>query len=169
MAGNYLEQLIAQWYEFQGFFVRQNVLVGKRLKGGYECELDIVAYHPSNQKLVHIEPSMDADSWANRERRFKKKFEAGEKYIPTLFEGFTLPDEIEQLAVLVFASKVTHQEIGGGRIVLIQEILSDIFHALRDQKIASNAIPEHLPIIRSFQLVSDYRKAINEVWSLKGK
>lgn len=62
MEGNYLEQLIAQWYEFQGFFVRQNVLVGKRPKGGYECELDIVAYHPSDQKLVHIEPSMDADS-----------------------------------------------------------------------------------------------------------
>lgn len=70
--------------------------------------------------------------------------------------------------MLVFASKAKHQEIGGGRIVLIQEVLRDIFHALRDQKIASNAIPEHLPILRSFQLVSDYRKAINEVWSENG-
>ena len=168
MAGNYLEQLIAEWYEFQGYFVRQNILVGKREKGGYECELDIVAYHPSERRLVHLEPSMDADSWANRELRFRKKFEAGRKYIPTLFEGFTIPEKIEQVAVLVFASKVTHQEIGGGRIILIQEILRDIFHSLRNQKIASSAIPEHLPILRSFQLVSDYRKIINEVWSENG-
>lgn len=167
MAGNYLEQLIAEWYEFQGYFVRQNIFVGKRQKGGYECELDIVAYHPSERRLVHLEPSMDADSWAKRELRFRKKFEAGRKYIPTLFEGFALPDKIEQIAVLVFASKATHQEIGGGRLVLIQEILTDIFHSLRDQKIASSAIPEHLPILRSFQLVSDYRKAINEVWLKK--
>jgi len=169
MAGNYLEQLIAEWYEFQGYFVRQNILVGKRQKGGYECELDIVAYHPSERRLVHLEPSMDADSWAKRELRFRNKFQAGRKYIPTLFEGFTLPEKIEHIAVLVFASKATHQKIGGGDIVLIQEILRDIFHALRDQKIVSSAIPEHLPILRSFQLVSDYRKAINEVWSEKGE
>lgn len=63
--------------------------------------------------------------------------------------------------------KVTYQEIGGCRLVLIQEILTDIFHALADQKIASNAIPEHLLILRSFQLVSDYRRAISEVWLKK--
>ena len=44
MAANYLEQMIAVWYEYRGFFVRRNVLVGKRPKGGYECELDVVAY-----------------------------------------------------------------------------------------------------------------------------
>ena len=44
MAINFLEQLIAEWYEYRGYFVRRNVLVGRRLKGGYECELDIVAF-----------------------------------------------------------------------------------------------------------------------------
>jgi hypothetical protein len=29
VAANYLEQLIAEWYEHKGFFVRRNVLVGK--------------------------------------------------------------------------------------------------------------------------------------------
>jgi len=84
---NYLEELTREWYEYQGYFVRQNVMVGKRPKGGYECELDVVAFHPVRKHLVHIEPSMDADSWAVREIRYKRKFNAGKKYIPTLFEG----------------------------------------------------------------------------------
>lgn len=87
MPSNHLEQLIAEWYEYQGYFVRRNILVGKRAKGGYECELDIVAFHPLTKHLVHIEPSLDANSWAVREARFKRKFDAGRKYIPGLFDG----------------------------------------------------------------------------------
>jgi hypothetical protein len=34
--------------------VRRNVQVGKRPKGGYECELDIVAFHPEQRALVHL-------------------------------------------------------------------------------------------------------------------
>jgi hypothetical protein len=34
-----LEQLVAEWYEFQGYFVRRNVRVGRRLKGGHDGEL----------------------------------------------------------------------------------------------------------------------------------
>ena len=61
MASNYLEQLVAEWYEYQGYFIRRNVLVGKREQGGYECELDVVAFHPETKQLVHIEPSTDAE------------------------------------------------------------------------------------------------------------
>jgi len=160
MAANYLEQLIAEWYEYKGFFVRRNVLVGKRPKGGYECELDVVAFHPHERRLVHIEPSMDADSWAERERRYKKKFAAGRKYIPQLFKGLELPEEIEQIAVLVFASKATHETIGEGRLVLIRELLEEIFTDLKDRSIASRAVPEHLMVLRSFQFVAQYRDAV---------
>lgn len=48
---NYLEQLISEWYEYQGYFVRRNVLVGKRSDGGWECELDVVAFHPTKKHL----------------------------------------------------------------------------------------------------------------------
>ncbi len=81
MASNFLEQLVGEWYEYRGYFVRRNVLVGKRAKGGYECELDVVAFNPVTRHLVHIEPSMDCDSWPVRERRYGKKFRAGRKYI----------------------------------------------------------------------------------------
>lgn len=62
MPSNYLEQLAAEWYEYQGYFVRRNIRVGLRKQGGYEGELDVVAFHPGRVALVHIETSMDADS-----------------------------------------------------------------------------------------------------------
>ncbi len=168
MAANYLEELIAEWYEYQGFFVRRNVLVGKRARGGYECELDVVAFQPKDKKLVHIEPSMDADSWEIRERRFRKKFEAGEKYIPDLFVGMDLPGRIDQIALLGFASKQTHQTLGGGRIMLVRELLEEIFQDFITKHINSSAIPEHAPILRSFQFVSDYRDVMMSVWTKLG-
>jgi hypothetical protein len=164
MAINYLEQLIAEWYEYQGYFVRRNVLVGKRAKGGYECELDVVAFHPQTKHLVQIEPSMDAESWARREERYRKKFEAGRDYIPVLFDGLDLPDEIEQIAVLVFASKQNHETLGGGRLVLAKELLEEIFREIRPKRLASDAIPEHLAILRSFQFVTEYRDIVIGVW-----
>jgi hypothetical protein len=165
MPSNHLEQLVAEWYEYLGYFVRRNIFVGRRSKGGYECEHDIVAFHPQNKHLVHIEPSLDANSWSIREARYKKKFDAGRKYIPSLFKGLDIPAEIEQFAVLVFASSTNHSTIGGGRVVIVDDLLKEIFHELRDKHLASNAIPEHLIILRSFQFATEYRKAIMDVWS----
>jgi len=160
MAANYLEQLIAEWYEYKGFFVRRNVLVGKRPKGGHECELDVVAFHPHEKRLVHIEPSMDGSSWEEREKRYKKKFDRGRKYIPHLFQGLDLPKDIEQIAVLVFASKTNHSTLGGGKLMLIDELLTEIFTDLKDRTITSHAVPEHLMVLRSFQFVAQYRGAV---------
>ena len=98
---NFLEQLVGEWYEYNGYFVRRNVLVGPLAHGGYECELDVVAFHPEERHLVHIEPSMDADTWAVRETRFGKKFVAGRKYIPGLFGSIDVPKKPEQIALLV--------------------------------------------------------------------
>jgi hypothetical protein len=162
---NFLEQLTREWYEYQGYFVRQNVNVGKRTAGGYECELDIVAFHPKKQHLVHIEPSMDADSWANREKRYAKKFAAGRKYIPKLFDGLELPENIEQIALLVFASTVNKKTLGGGRIMILDQFLSEILTGLADSTIASSAVPEQLPIVRTLQFVSHYRLAVVEAWN----
>ena len=164
MSINHLEQLVAEWYEYQGYFVRRNVWVGPRPKGGYECELDVVAFHPQSRNLIHLEPSMDADSWATREKRYRKKFDAGRKYIPSLFEGFRLPNEIEQIAILVFASKQNHETLGGGKLVLASEFLEEIFRDLKSKSLSSSAISEQLTILRSFQFVSEYRKMIMGVW-----
>lgn len=105
---NFLEQLVAEWYEFQGYFVRRNVKVAKRARGGHEGELDIVAFHPVHKKLVHVEPSMDSDSWPQREKRYELKFRLGREHIPKIFAGFEPLPEIESIALLVYASNVKH-------------------------------------------------------------
>jgi len=161
---NFLEQLTREWYEYQGYFVRQNVNVGPRAKGGYECELDVVAFHPKTQHLVHIEPSMDANSWATRERRYKKKFAAGRKYIPALFDGIEMPDKIEQIALLVFASTKNHSSLGGGRLMILDELLSNILDGLAETGIEKSAVPEQLPIVRTLQFVSHYRQTFSSFW-----
>jgi hypothetical protein len=131
---NFLEQLAAEWYEFRGYFVRRNIRVGLRPRGGYESELDVVAFDPDKGHLVHIEASMDADSWAQREKRFTKKFEAGTKYIPGLFKGFVLPEEPEKIALFVFGTK-QHRSVGGGRVLMISELMEDIRGRLASQRV----------------------------------
>lgn len=160
MANNFLEQLVTEWYEYRGYFVRRNVAVGKRRAGGYECELDVVAFNPSIPHLVHAEPSMDAESWQTRERRFRKKFEAGRKYIPGLFPGFDLPPEVEQIAVLTSGSKVNHPTLGGAKVLLVSDLMREILEELSDKKIAENAVPEHHALLRTLQFVVEYRKRV---------
>lgn len=159
MANNFLEQLAAEWYEYQGYFVRRNVRVGKLAAGGYECELDVVAFNPETKHLVHIEPSMDADSWSIREQRFKKKFDAGRRHIPKLFRGFELPSRIEQMAVLGFAGR-TRATVGGGTVVLVADLLREIIQHIHGTSLTYSAIPEQFTILRTLQLVSDYAEDV---------
>ena len=163
MAGNYLEELVSEWYQFTGYFVRQNVLVGRRKKGGYDCELDIVAFHPTKKHIIHIEPSMDCHPWGTREKRFRKKFDAGRKHIPKIFEGFDLPSKIEQVALLVYASKANHQSVGGGSIMLISELLAQIIADISGLDLSNNAIPEHFTNLRTIQFIWEQR---NDEYSL---
>lgn len=161
---NFLEQLAGEWYEYQGYFVRRNVLVGRRSQGGYECELDVVAFNPSNRHIVHVEPSMDAHSWKKREIRYKKKFSAGRNYIPNLFKDFKISkkDDIEQITLLGFAGKGKHKTLAGGRILLIQDFFPEIMSKLKNTRVRSNAIPESLPLLRTLQFVADNRGPVFE-------
>ena len=153
---NFLEQLVAEWYEFRGYFVRRNVRAGLRRAGGYECELDVVAFNPERKHLVHIEPSMDADSWNKRESRYLKKFEAGKKHIPSLFSGLVLPSEIEQIALFVFGSSKGRSMIGGGKVVMISDLMEEIRQEMKTRRIASAAVPEQFPILRALQFAANY-------------
>lgn len=153
---NFLETLVAEWLEFSGYFVRRNVLVGPRPNGGHECELDVVAFHPHKRRLVHIEPSMDTYSWAKREQRYIKKFEAGRRHIPALFTGMDLPDEIDHVALLVYASTTNRKTLGGGRIVLMTDLMSEIRTGIAGRAIENAVIPEGYPVLRALQFAAFY-------------
>ena len=153
MAKNFLEQLIAEWYELQGYFIRKNVLVGKRPKGGYECELDVVAFNPEKKHIIQIEPSTDAYSWSKREQRYKKKFKAGKKHIPQLFRGLDIPKKIEQVALFGAVKRTSHKKIAGARIMTVNELLHEITENLKTKSTSSNAVPEYYIILRTVQYV----------------
>ncbi|MYH47712.1 MAG: hypothetical protein F4008_11170 [Gammaproteobacteria bacterium] len=161
---NHLEQLVSEWYEYRGYFVRRNVNVGAREKGGYECELDIIAYHPGNRNLVQIEASMDAHTWERREQRFRKKFEAGKKYIPQLFFGIEIPNEIVQIPLLGFGSNKNVKKLAGHTIVTVSDLLVEITSELSNKKISKAAVPEQFPLLRTIQFVCEHRHAIG--WSI---
>lgn len=157
---NHLEQLTAEWYEYKGYFVRRNIQVGPRTNGGYDCELDVVAFNPVEQHLVHIEPSMDAHSWAKREQRYQKKFQAGRLYIPDLFNGLNLPDEIEQIALLGFASNTNVQTLAGGRVMTASELFAEIVSDIGNKKVGKAAVPEQFPLLRTIQFACEHRHSV---------
>lgn len=103
---------------------------------------------------------MDSHNWPEREKRYAVKFEAGRKYIPKLFEGLDIPGNIEQVAVLVYGSKQNHESLGGGKLILAVDVLEDIVKDLRKKRVASKAISEQYPILRTIQFVCEYRKQV---------
>jgi hypothetical protein len=150
---NHLEDLVAEWLEYNGYFVRKSVLVGKRDKGGFEGELDVVAVHPQTKHLLHVECSLDAHTWDKREERFNGKFERGRKYIGSLFEGFDLDAEPDQVALLMMGGGGrTH--VGGARIVWVPDFVGEIMTALAIKSPLKNAVPTTLPLLRTMQLAA---------------
>jgi hypothetical protein len=128
---NHLEQLVAEWLQYRGYFVRTSVLVGPRPKGGFEGELDVVGLHVINRHLIHVECSLDANAWGVRERRFADKFKRGRQYIRTFFAGLDLPDDIDQVVILQFAGRGAPETVGGGRLVSGKQFIREVFDGLQ--------------------------------------
>src|SRR3989344_9204899 len=99
---NFLEQLTAEFYAYQGCFVRTNVKFGRNAggHGGHEGEMDVLAFYPQSKTLLHIETSTDSYSWEKREKRFAKKFANAERHYRKIF-GFEI-NKIEKMAVVGF-------------------------------------------------------------------
>lgn len=152
---NHLEQLTAEWLEYRGYFVRQSVLVGKRDKGGFEGELDIVALNPTTRHLLHVECSLDTNPWSKREARFTAKFERGQKYVPSLFVGLDLPAKVDQVALMQFGGG-TRDSLGGGRLIWVPDFVADMLSVLRQSRPDKAAIPSTLPLLRTLQLAAHF-------------
>ena len=150
---SHLEDLIAEYYDWCGYLVKRNIKVGRLKHGGWEMELDVIAYDPHSKHLIHVEPSIDAHSWEMREKRFTKKFKAAKKYIfSDVFTWLDKATPIEQVAILIVHPK-NRDKLAGGRIKSIDEFLAEVRDAVSEQGlVAKNAIPEQYPLLRTLQL-----------------
>ncbi|MCX6350835.1 MAG: hypothetical protein NTX03_03125 [Bacteroidetes bacterium] len=155
---NHLEELIAEWYDYQGYFVKRNIKVGPRERGGYDGELDVVAFHPKTKHLIHLEISSDTISWAEREIKFKRNFDLGKIEIPKLFIGIDIPNDIDQRAVFLLGAK-SRDTVGGGKLEMISDYMTIIKHGIKEKSVERSAIPEKYPLLRTLQLA----------WNLKYK
>lgn len=159
MPTNFLEQLAAEWYEYRGFFVRRNVKVGKLTKGGHAGELDVVAFHPVEKRLVHVETSMASMKWTERETEFSRKFKAGKTYIPALFAGLEPLPEIEYVALIGIGSDKKHATVGGGKVQPVCDLLREIREKI-PHEFSSQAVPEQYMILRTLQFAAEcWKKA----------
>jgi hypothetical protein len=154
---NFLEQLAAEWYEYSGYFVRTNIRTRKRDKGGWDMELDVLAYMPSTKELLHIEPSGDADSWAERKNRYlKKKFIlTKEEYIKIIEADVS---SIRRIAI-VGQTRTTTTDLNWGEgivVVLIPDFIKTITSTLKGRNPMSESVPEGFPILRSMQMALHY-------------
>lgn len=156
---NYLEQLIAEWNEFSGYFVRTNPRARKRTKGGWDIELDVLAYDPREQILLHIESSGDADAWAERKSRFlRKKFILSHSEYETIVG--TQVKEIRKIA-LVGWSESTKTDLNWGsniEVILIPNFIQEIIDSLKKKDFMKEAVPEGFPLLRTIQLIIAFNK-----------
>jgi hypothetical protein len=153
---NHLEQLVAEWLQYKDYLVRVSIPVGARDRGGYEGELDVVGFHLGRQHLIHIECSLDAESGKKREEKFALKFKRGRQFIQDVFRGATLPENLEQVVVLQFASGRT-PNFGGARLVTVTDLVHEIYDGLEGTHPGSKAVSSNLPLLRTLQLAASVR------------
>ena len=116
-------------------------------------ELDIVAFNPITKHLIHLEPSLDAHSWAKREERYKKKFQVAKKYVfKEVFTWLSKETPIEQVAILISHPK-GRDTLAGGNLISVNEFMETVKEEILKQgKVSQNAIAEQYPMLRTLQL-----------------
>lgn len=148
---NFLEELVAEWYTHQGYFVRTNIKFGKRDKGGWMGEMDVVAFNAKTREFVHIEPSTDGDPWEERRERFRRKFDDAKKHYDDLF-----PFEkkaVSCIAIASYSSEAKASKLGPGiEVKSIPQFIREVSQELSQRSPHNEAVPEGLPLLRAMQL-----------------
>lgn len=153
---NFLESLAAEWYAVQGYFVRTNIKVNRRDNGGYNNEIDVLAFLPSSGKLVHLETSWDALTWEKREERYlSKKFVFSEKQYSEIIG--TSPSVIQKRAI-IGTSKTQPKVLWGDdiEVTTVPNFIAEISAEMKLRHPMRDVIPETYPCLRSFQFVLAY-------------
>lgn len=156
---NFLEQLVAEWHGYLGRFILKNVKFGKLRGGGYEGEMDIVAFDPQTQILHHIEVSSDAASWGKRKERFKKKFEAAARHYNKTF-NFKF-EKVKKIAIVGWGLSRLPKHINFGKdisVLSIPKFIIEVSSYLSDRSPMHEAVPEGYPLLRAIQFARHFVK-----------
>lgn len=150
---SHIEDLIAEYYDWQGYLVKRNITVGKHQMGSEDVVLDLIAFNPKSGHMIHIEPSITSDSWNTHIEKFVKKFHLARELI--FSEVFTWLDPkvgIEQVSVLITHPK-GREKLGDAKLESVDELMAEIRQKVIEcGPMATHPIPEHYPLLRTLQL-----------------
>jgi hypothetical protein len=154
---NFLEQLAGEWFAYKGYFVRTNIKLNKRSMGGWDNELDVLAYSAKTGELIHAESTWDAASWPKRKERFLTK-----KFVYTHAEYEALVgvkiERVRKIA-LVGLGQSTKSDLDWGRsieVVLIPHFIAEIAKELTSKNPLNDIVPEGFPRLRAMQFALWY-------------
>jgi len=150
---NFLERLAAEWYAYNGFFVRTNIKFARGRRGGYGGEMDVIAYEPSSHKLVHVETSTDSNTLSRRKEEFSRKFSTARREYLTLFP---YKGDFEQIAVIGLSRRPPKLNISGVKVKSIPQFISEVSAKLRTAAPWKEAVSETYPILRAIQFAVWY-------------
>src|SRR5215469_15422249 len=122
MKVNTIEQVIAEWYDLKGYFIRRNIIRPNAPRRG-QSDLDVVAFHPNTKHMIHIEGSTEVPNggWAAVKAKMERKFPLDRAYLGTLYPNLPL----EQL--FVYYKPVPDEQLDGGiRVLAFPDLLSEI-------------------------------------------
>lgn len=137
---NYLEQAVKEWFEFQGYYVRHNIFMVTRKRGGHEGEADVLAIHPKTSMRIHIECDTAADRSDRWKDRMKRKLELAKREL--------CPD-----SQIVICPRRYGKPVSGETVLTIDEFFGMVRKEIRKHGRGNRAaVREHWPIIRTVQM-----------------
>ena len=147
---NFLESLAAEWYGYNGYFVRSNVRVLPLKHGGFGGELDVLAYSPKDSEFIHIETSSDALVSSEREKRMRRKFNLPHGEYEKAFN--VKVDKVRKIAICGSSYKSDGIRWGDIEVMTVQEFVRDITETLSQKEYLRAAVPESYPLLRAIQM-----------------
>jgi hypothetical protein len=156
---NHLEQLVGEWLQYNGYFVRTSVLVGRGRRGGYMGELDVVGVNLAQNHFLHVECSLDALSDEKKQAMFSRKFKTGRDYAGEVIHGVEFAEgQLEQAAVLQVTG-TNARTVGGVRAITVRDLIHEITGVLSTKSPMRAAVPSVYPLLRTLQLAADANPA----------
>ena len=149
---NFVEELVAEWLQKNGWLVSKNVRYGPRREGGFEGECDLLAFHPKRGEYLHVECSQAGGARALAER-FLEQFKKAKKWYPELMPGSN--GKVDRLAVGGWGLEPA--AIGESiQIKTIRQFVADLCRELEPPVPFGKIVPEKFPLLRAIQLAVAY-------------
>lgn len=152
----WLEQLVREYYEIQGYWVRTNVKFGLLRHGGYKGEADVLAFDPQERTLVHIEPSMGAESWDRRKEIFHNKFEKAKPHYDEMFSlGIA---RVHRIAIAGWGREAPPMNLDDIRLMTVAEFVQEAQGLVTTMFKGGASPPEQYPLLRTLYFGTKWQR-----------